>query len=190
MIRQSIGRSGKAGFTLIELLVVIAIIAVLIALLLARRAGGARSRPPCPVHQQPEADRPGAAQLRKLPTALSARRQGDQLPDLAAVGHLSRHRLQHPGPPAHEHRRGLAVQRLELQLRVQRRERRQLHRHLGGGQHLPLPVGGTFRRELFRDTAFADPNGSAYEKAQSSGYGYTDYAPSVYTDINIVNGFP
>ena len=38
-------RKRRAAFTLIELLVVIAIIAVLIALLLARRPGGARGRP-------------------------------------------------------------------------------------------------------------------------------------------------
>ncbi len=41
-----------------------------------------------------------------------------------------------------------------------------------------------------RDTSFADPNASAYEKTQAAGYGYTDYAPSIYTDINIVNGVP
>ncbi len=33
-----------------------------------------------------------------------------------------------------------------------------------------------------------DPNGSAYEKAVGMGYGYTDYAPTIYTDINIING--
>ena len=51
----------RRGFTLIELLVVIAIIAVLIALLLASRAGGPRGGPPCPVHQQSQADRAGHA---------------------------------------------------------------------------------------------------------------------------------
>ena len=39
------------------------------------------------------------------------------------------------------HRRGLALQRAEFRLRVQRRQRRQLHRGLVGRQHLPLPVG-------------------------------------------------
>ena len=59
----------RPAFTLIELLVVIAIIAVLIALLVARRAVGPRGCPPRPVHEQPQADRLGPAQLRKLPTA-------------------------------------------------------------------------------------------------------------------------
>ena len=53
----------RRGFTLIELLVVIAIIAVLIALLLARGAIGPRGGPAGPVRQQPQADRPGDAQL-------------------------------------------------------------------------------------------------------------------------------
>jgi prepilin-type N-terminal cleavage/methylation domain-containing protein/prepilin-type processing-associated H-X9-DG protein len=39
-----------------------------------------------------------------------------------------------------------------------------------------------------RDTAAADPNASAFEKTVSQGYAYTDYAPSIYTDINVVNG--
>ena len=30
----------------------------------------------------------------------------------------------------------------------------------------------------------ADPNASPFEKAVGSGYGYTDYAPSIYTDIS------
>ncbi len=41
-----------------------------------------------------------------------------------------------------------------------------------------------------QDTAAADPNASAYEIAVGARYGYTDYAPSVYTDINVVNGAP
>ncbi len=39
-----------------------------------------------------------------------------------------------------------------------------------------------------RDTVSGDPNASAYEKTQTAGYGYADYGPSVYTDINVVNG--
>ena len=56
-------RSRRRGFTLIELLVVIAIIAVLIALLLPAVQAAPRARPADAVHQQPEADRPGHAQL-------------------------------------------------------------------------------------------------------------------------------
>jgi prepilin-type processing-associated H-X9-DG protein len=43
-------------------------------------------------------------------------------------------------------------------------------------------------RSATRDTAPSDPNGSPYERAQSTGYGYMDYAPSIYTDINAVGG--
>jgi prepilin-type N-terminal cleavage/methylation domain-containing protein/prepilin-type processing-associated H-X9-DG protein len=39
-----------------------------------------------------------------------------------------------------------------------------------------------------RDSVTGDPNASAFEKTQAAGYGYADYAPSVYTDINVVNG--
>ena len=55
----------RSAFTLIELLVVIAIIAVLIALLLPGGAVGARGGAADAVHEQPEADRPGDAQLRE-----------------------------------------------------------------------------------------------------------------------------
>ena len=62
--RVSASENMKRGFTLIELLVVIAMIAVLMALLLAGRAIRPRGGPPGPVHQQPEADRPGGLELR------------------------------------------------------------------------------------------------------------------------------
>jgi prepilin-type N-terminal cleavage/methylation domain-containing protein/prepilin-type processing-associated H-X9-DG protein len=39
-----------------------------------------------------------------------------------------------------------------------------------------------------RDSAASEPNGSAFEKLIGQGYGYTDYSPVIYTDINVVNG--
>ncbi len=43
-------------------------------------------------------------------------------------------------------------------------------------------------RAQVRDTVSGDPNASPYELAVGGGYGYMDYAPSVYTDINAVGG--
>ena len=43
-------------------------------------------------------------------------------------------------------------------------------------------------RAQVRDTVSGDPNASPYELAVGGGYGYMDYAPSVYTDINVVAG--
>ena len=43
-------------------------------------------------------------------------------------------------------------------------------------------------RSQTRDSAGSDPNASPYEQAAGLGYGYMDYAPSVYTDINVVAG--
>ena len=56
----------RSGFTLIELLVVIAIIAVLIALLLPAVQAAREAARACPVRQQSQADRPGAAQLPRV----------------------------------------------------------------------------------------------------------------------------
>ena len=54
----------RRGFTLIELLVVIAIIGVLVALLAARLSRRRVRQAAGSVHEQPQADRPGLAQLR------------------------------------------------------------------------------------------------------------------------------
>jgi prepilin-type N-terminal cleavage/methylation domain-containing protein/prepilin-type processing-associated H-X9-DG protein len=39
-----------------------------------------------------------------------------------------------------------------------------------------------------RDNVTGDPNASATELAYGQGYGYVDYAPTVYTDINVQGG--
>ena len=64
MQRLSRQRTPGRGFTLIELLVVIAIIAVLDRASATRSSGGSRGGPTCPVHKQPEADRPCGLELR------------------------------------------------------------------------------------------------------------------------------
>ena len=66
-------RHRRSGFTLIELLVVIAIIAVLIALLLPAVQAAREAARRIPVHQQPEAARPGPPQLPRRPRALPDR---------------------------------------------------------------------------------------------------------------------
>ena len=62
----------RGGFTLIELLVVIAIIAVLIALLLPAVQAAREAARRVAVHQQSQADRAGASQLRQRQQRLAS----------------------------------------------------------------------------------------------------------------------
>ena len=71
MLKHRLSRSSH-GFTLIELLVVIAIIAVLIALLLPAVQSAREAARRAAVHQQPQADRSGDAQLREFAAGVAA----------------------------------------------------------------------------------------------------------------------
>ena len=111
----------------------------------ARGPVGAGGRTASPMHQQPQADGPGALQLREQQRGVPTGLQVDQPDDLASIGHVPRYRLQRPGAGAQLYRRGHAVQLAELRIRVQRCQRRQLHGVVAGHRDLRLPVDATFR---------------------------------------------
>ena len=179
MRSQTRSQTDRRAFTLIELLVVIAIIAVLISLLLAGRAIGTRGRPPRPVHEQPQADRPGSAQLRELQQLLPAGWRIDQFQQSfrRALQPVRRRGLERLARILPLHGRRHLVQRPELQSRgIQRRRR---HRTSPAARRSWPSSSAPHRPASPTAAATASTPTTRLLRPSAAATAYNDYGPTV-----------